>query len=82
MENILSTKLSKICGIIYKLRPYVPLSNLKSVYFNLFHLQLQYSIVVEPPKLIYKIQKFFKTKLLELVISGLAFSFQSYCIQS
>ena len=43
--EILSTKLSKICGIIYKLRHYVPLSTLKSVYFSLFHSQLQYSLL-------------------------------------
>ena len=44
--EILSTKLSKICGIIYnKLRHYVPLSTLKFVYFNLFHSQLQYSLL-------------------------------------
>ena len=41
--DILITKLSKICGIIYKLRHYVPLFTLKSIYFSLFHSQLQYS---------------------------------------
>ena len=43
--DILSTKLSKICGIIYKLRHYVPLSSLKSVYYSLFHSHLQYSLL-------------------------------------
>ena len=43
--DILSTKLSKMCGIIYKLRHYVPLSSLKSIHFSLFHSQLQYSLL-------------------------------------
>ena len=43
--DVLSTQLSKICGIIYKLRHYVPLSTLKSVYFSLFHSQLQYLLL-------------------------------------
>ena len=43
--EILSTKLTKICRIIYKLRHYIPLSTLKSVYFSLFHSQLQYSLL-------------------------------------
>ena len=43
--EILSTKLLKICGIIYKLIHYVSLSTLKSVYFSLFHSQLQYSLL-------------------------------------
>ena len=38
-------KVPKICGIIYKLRHYVPLSTLKSVYFSLFHSQQQYSLL-------------------------------------
>ena len=52
----LSTKLSKICGMIYKLRHYVlngPLLNLfTSVYF-IHNYNTHYSIGVEPPKLIY-----------------------------
>ena len=43
--DILSTKLSKTCGMIYKLRHCVPLSTLKSIYFSLFHSQPQYSLL-------------------------------------
>ena len=38
-------KLSRVCGIIYNLRYYVPLSTRKLVYFSLFHSQLQYSLL-------------------------------------
>ena len=38
-------KVSKICGMIYKLRYYVPLSTLKIVYFSLFHSHIQYSLL-------------------------------------
>ena len=38
-------KVSKVCGMIYKLRYYVPLSTLKIVYFSLFHSHIQYSLL-------------------------------------
>ena len=38
-------KLSRVCGMMYKLRYYVPLSTRKLVYFSLFHSQLQYSLL-------------------------------------
>ena len=38
-------KVSKVCGMIYKLQYYVPLSTLKIVYFSLFHLHIQYSLL-------------------------------------
>lgn len=38
-------KLSKVCGMIYKLRHYVPLSTLKLVYYSMFHSHLQYSLL-------------------------------------
>ena len=37
----LSKKLSRACGMVYKLRHYVPLSSLKLVYNGLFHSHLQ-----------------------------------------
>ena len=36
-------KLSKVCGVIYKLRHYGPFSSLKLVYYAMFHSLLQYS---------------------------------------
>ena len=39
----LSKKLSRACGMVYKLRHYVPLSSLKLVYHGFFHSHLQYS---------------------------------------
>ena len=41
----LSKKLSKVCGMIYKLRYYVPLSTLKIVYYSMFYSHLQYSLL-------------------------------------
>ena len=41
----LTCKLSKVCGVIYKLRHYVPLSTLKLFYFAMFHSHLQYSLL-------------------------------------
>ena len=38
-------KLSRVCGMMHKLRYYVPLSTRKLVYFSLFHSQLQYSLL-------------------------------------
>ena len=38
-------KVSKVCGMIYKLRYYVRLSTLKIVYFSLFHSHIQYSLI-------------------------------------
>ena len=43
--NKICKKVSKVCGMIYKLRYYVPLSALKIVYFSLFHSHLQYSLL-------------------------------------
>ena len=37
----LSKKFSRACGMVYKLRHYIPLSLLKLVYFGLFHSHLQ-----------------------------------------
>lgn len=44
IESI-SKKLSKACGIIYKLRHYVPLSTLKLIYYSMFNSILQYSLL-------------------------------------
>lgn len=41
----LEKKLSKVCGMIYKLRHFVPLSTLKLVYYSMFHSHLQYSLL-------------------------------------
>ena len=41
--NKISKKLSKTCGMIFKLRHYVPKSMLKLVYYSLFHSTLLYS---------------------------------------
>ena len=41
----LTCKLSKVCGMIYKLRHYVPLSTLKLLYYAMFHSHLQYSLL-------------------------------------
>ena len=39
--NILTRKFSKVCGAMYKLRHYVPLSTLQLVYYS----HLQYSLI-------------------------------------
>ena len=43
--NTMSKKFSKVCGMIHKLRHYVPLSTLKLIYFSMFHSQIQYSLL-------------------------------------
>ena len=43
--NKISKKLSKTCGMIFKLRHYVPKSMLKLVYYSFFHSTLQYSLL-------------------------------------
>jgi len=42
--DFLSKKLSKACGMINKLRHYVPLSTLKLVYHSMLHSHIQYSL--------------------------------------
>ena len=42
---MLTRKLSKVCGVIHKLRHYVPFSTLKLVYYAMFHSHLQYSLI-------------------------------------
>ena len=41
----LCSKLSKVCGMVYKLRHYVPLPTLKLVHYSLFHSKVHYSVV-------------------------------------
>ena len=41
--NEMCVKLSKVCGIFYKIRHFVPLSVLRIIYFSLFQSHLQYS---------------------------------------
>ena len=41
----LTCKSSKVCGMIYILRHYVPLSTLKLLYYAMFHSHLQYSLL-------------------------------------
>ena len=38
-------KLSRACGMIFKLRYYVPLSTLKLIYYSMFHSVIQYSLL-------------------------------------
>ena len=38
-------KLSRACGMIFKLRHYVTLSTLKLIYYSMFHSVLQYSLI-------------------------------------
>ena len=40
----ISVKLSRACGMIFKLRHYVPLSTLKLIYCSMFHSVLHYSL--------------------------------------
>jgi len=42
-NDFLSKTLSKVCGMFYKLRHYVPLSTLKLIYHSMFHSHNQYS---------------------------------------
>ena len=39
------SKLSQVCGIIFKLRHYVPLNTLRIIYYALFYPKLQYSLI-------------------------------------
>ena len=41
----LNKKLSKICGLIFKLRHYVPLATLKLIYYFMFHSVIMYSLI-------------------------------------
>ena len=41
----LTCKLSKVCGMINKLKRYVPLPTLKLFYYAMFHLHLQLSLL-------------------------------------
>ena len=41
----ISKKLSKSCGMVFKLRHYVPLSTLKLIYYGMFNSILQYSLL-------------------------------------
>ena len=43
--SFLSTKLSRVIGIMYKLRHYAPYDVLRTVYFSLFHSHLCYSLL-------------------------------------
>ena len=40
-----SCKLSKVCGMVFKLKHYVPPSTLKLVYYLLFHSNIQYFLI-------------------------------------
>ena len=44
VEN-LKKKLSKTCGLIFKLRHYVPLSTCRIVYYSMFHSNILYSLI-------------------------------------
>ena len=39
------SKLSKVCGMVFKLRHFVPLTTLKVVYYSLFQSNIQYSLI-------------------------------------
>ena len=41
----LYSKLSKVFGMVFKLRHYVPLSTLKFIYYSLFYFNIQYSLL-------------------------------------
>ena len=43
--DYLAKKLFKVCGMIFKLRHYVPLSTLRIVYYTMFHSHIQYSLI-------------------------------------
>ena len=43
--DYLAKKLSKVYGMIYKLRHYVPLSTIQIVYYSMFHSHIQYSLI-------------------------------------
>ena len=38
-------KLSRTCGMIFKLKCYVPISTLKLIYYSMFHSVIQYSLL-------------------------------------
>ena len=40
-----NNKLSKICGLIFKLRHYVPLATLKLIYYSMFHSVIMYALI-------------------------------------
>ena len=44
VDNIV-TRLSRVCGVIYKLRHLVPTSTLKLVYYSMFNSTLQYFLI-------------------------------------
>ena len=61
---------SKVCGMIYKLRYYVPLSTLKIVYFSLFHSHIQNSLLNwgrASINILYKL-KIFQNKILSAML--------------
>ena len=62
--DALTRKLSKVCGVIYKLRHYVPFPILKLMYYAMFHSHFQYSLIsgAERTKVTTTILSFFKTK--------------------
>ena len=41
----LCSKLSRVCGVFYKLQQYVPLNTIRIVYFSLVQSHLQYSLI-------------------------------------
>ena len=53
VEN-LKKKLSKLCGVIFKLRHYVPLSLCRIIYYSMFHSIILYSLITgEEPRILY-----------------------------
>ena len=71
--NNLCFKLSKLSGIIFKLRHFVPLSSFRLVYYAMFHshIQIRNFIGVGPPKVTLTNFQLFKTKYSKLVSSVL-----------
>ena len=41
----LNESLSKICGLIFKIRHYVPLANRRVIYYSMFHSVISYSLI-------------------------------------
>ena len=80
----MSKKLSKVCGMIYKLRHYVPLSTLKLIDFSMFYFQIQYSLLNwgrAAKNHLHKLGKrFFKITSSELVFSVLEIIQRPPCI--
>ena len=59
-QNLLANKLSRICGIISRLKHYIPIHILKIIYSSLFMSHLRYGILAwdgQTNKLINKLQK-------------------------